>query len=128
MKTARRPRVAAAPPPVAGSREGRPADARAAARARAGSGWARCPPRKTPDATTGMVCGFCSTGCGLTIHLRDGEAVNLTPTTDYPVNRGMACPKGWEALTVLDAADRATVPLLRGDDGQPPAGRLARRR
>ena len=30
----------------------------------------------------------------------------------------MACPKGWEALTVLDAPDRATVPLLRGEDGR----------
>ena len=48
-----------------------------------------------------MVCGFCSTGCSLDVHLRDGEAVNLTPTTDYPVNLGMACPKGWEALTPL---------------------------
>src|SRR5262249_49693941 len=53
----------------------------------------------------------------LNIHLRDGEAVNLTPATDYPVNLGMACPKGWEALTVLDAGDRAAVPLLRDDDG-----------
>jgi anaerobic selenocysteine-containing dehydrogenase len=72
---------------------------------------------KTPHATTGMVCGFCSTGCGLTMHLRDGQAVNLTPTTEHPVNHGMACSKGWEALTVLDAEDRATTPLLRGDDG-----------
>ena len=64
-----------------------------------------------------MTCGFCSTGCGLTVHLRDGEAVNLTPSADYPVNLGMACPKGWEALTVLDADDRATTPLLRDADG-----------
>lgn len=81
-------------------------------------GLGQVPAHKAPDATTGMVCGFCSTGCNLTVHLRDGEAVNLTPSTDYPVNLGMACPKGWEALTVLDAPDRATVPLLRGDDGQ----------
>ncbi len=26
-----------------------------------------------PDATTTMVCGFCSTGCGLNIHLREGR-------------------------------------------------------
>jgi assimilatory nitrate reductase catalytic subunit len=30
----------------------------------------------------------------------------------------MACPKGWEALTVLNSEDRATQPLLRGADGQ----------
>jgi assimilatory nitrate reductase catalytic subunit len=80
-------------------------------------GLGQVPAGKTPDATTGMVCGFCSTGCGLTVHLRGGRAVNLSPTTDHPVNRGMACPKGWEALTVLGAPDRATVPLLRGADG-----------
>jgi len=80
-------------------------------------GLGQVPALKAPDATTGMTCGFCSTGCGLTVHLRDGEAVNLTPSADYPVNIGMACPKGWEALTVLEADDRATTPLLRGVDG-----------
>src|SRR5437899_3100734 len=68
-----------------------------------------------------MICGFCSTGCSLDIHMRDGVGINLTPTTDYPVNRGMACPKGWEALTPLRAPDRATTPLLRNA-----AGRLER--
>jgi assimilatory nitrate reductase catalytic subunit len=71
------------------------------------------PQRLKPDATTNMVCGFCSTGCSLNVHLSDGEAINLTPTVDYPVNRGMACPKGWEALAPLAADDRGTTPLLR---------------
>ncbi len=53
---------------------------------------------RRPDATTRVTCGFCSTGCSLDIHLRDGEAVGLSPSTGYPVNLGMACPKGWEAL------------------------------
>ncbi len=81
-------------------------------------GLGKIPQRLQPDATTTMVCGYCSTGCGLNIHLRDGEAVNLSATTDYPVNLGMACPKGWEALTPLDAPDRATKPLLRNADGE----------
>ncbi|HEX5221746.1 MAG TPA: nitrate reductase, partial [Verrucomicrobiae bacterium] len=59
------------------------------------------------------MCGFCSTGCSLDVHLQSGVAVNLTPTADYPVNLGMACPKGWEALTCLAAPDRGTTPLLR---------------
>jgi len=71
-----------------------------------------------PEAVTSMVCGYCSTGCSLDIHLRDGAAAGLSPTTGYPVNLGMACPKGWEALSVLDAADRATVPLLRTAAGR----------
>jgi anaerobic selenocysteine-containing dehydrogenase len=64
-----------------------------------------------------MTCGFCSTGCGLSIHLKDGSAINLSPATDYPVNLGMACPKGWEALAPLAAKDRATTPLLRKKRG-----------
>ena len=51
-----------------------------------GFGLGQVPARKIPDATTRVVCGFCSTGCSLDIHLKDGIAVNLTPTADYPVN------------------------------------------
>lgn len=81
-------------------------------------GLGKVPARLKPDDTTTSVCGFCSTGCGLNIHLRDGHAINLTPATDYPVNLGMACPKGWEALTPLHSADRATTPLLRNAAGE----------
>ena len=76
-------------------------------------GLGQLPASKQPTATTQSVCGFCATGCGLDIHLRDGQAVGLSPKTAYPVNLGMACPKGWEALTVLDSPNRATTPLLR---------------
>ncbi len=80
-------------------------------------GLGQVPSVAAPDSTTTMICGYCSTGCGLNIHLKNGQAVNLTPATDSPVNLGMACPKGWEALTVLDADDRATVPLLKDENG-----------
>ncbi len=83
-----------------------------------GFGLGQVPARLKPDATTTMVCGFCSVGCSLDIHLRDGHAVNLSPTTEYPVNLGMACPKGWEALTPLAAPDRATTPLWRDSRGR----------
>ena len=81
-------------------------------------GLGKIPVRLQPDSTTTMVCGFCSTGCGLNVHLRDGKAINLSAAADYPVNLGMACPKGWEALTPLAAPDRATTPLLREDRGE----------
>jgi anaerobic selenocysteine-containing dehydrogenase len=79
-------------------------------------GLGQVPSRLVPDATTKAICGFCSTGCGLKIHLKDGEAINLTPDPDYPVNLGTACPKGWEALSVLDAPDRAKMPILHGKE------------
>ncbi len=86
------------------------------------------PADQIPDATTTLVCGYCSTGCGLRIHLKSDpsidapsfanrEAIGLSPDSQYPVNLGMACPKGWEALRVLDADDRAVEPLYRHDDG-----------
>jgi assimilatory nitrate reductase catalytic subunit len=87
-------------------------------RVRPGFGLGQVPTRLAPDRTVSTVCGFCSTGCSLDVHVRDGKAVNLTPTTEYPVNLGMACPKGWEALTPLAAADRATRPMLRDKRGR----------
>ncbi len=81
-------------------------------------GLGQVPSRLLPDAATDMVCGFCATGCSLRVHLKDGEAINLSPTTEYPVNLGMACPKGWEALNVLNSDDRATEPLLRNSSGE----------
>ena len=81
-------------------------------------GLGQVPARLKPDATTTVICGYCSTGCGLTVHLKNGEAINLSADANYPVNLGMACPKGWEALTPLDAPDRGTTPLLRDANGE----------
>jgi len=82
-----------------------------------GFGLGNVPARLAPEKTTRSTCGFCSTGCSLDIHLHDGVAINLSPTADYPVNLGMACPKGWEALNCLSAPDRLTTPRLRRADG-----------
>lgn len=77
-------------------------------------GLGQVPARLTPHGAARSICGYCSTGCSLKVHLNaEGEAINLSPDPDYPVNLGMACPKGWEALTPLSAPDRLTTPLLR---------------
>lgn len=81
-------------------------------------GLGQLPNQLKPDATTSMICGYCSTGCSLKVHLQEGQAINLSTHTQYPVNMGMACPKGWEALTPLSAPDRATTPYLRNKDGK----------
>jgi len=76
-------------------------------------GLGRLPKHLVPDQITSTVCGFCSTGCSLNALLRDGQAIGLTPNKRYPVNRGVACPKGWEALAPLAGPGRALRPLLR---------------
>ena len=88
------------------------------ARVDGGFGLGQVPARLVPTATTTAVCGYCSTGCGLDVHLKDGVAVNVSAAADYPVNRGMACPKGWEALAPLTTSRRATRCLLRRSDGR----------
>lgn len=80
-------------------------------------GLGKLPKRLLPDATVDVVCGYCSTGCALTVHQKEGQAVNLTPSVGYPVNLGEACPKGWEALTPLSAPDRLQTPLLKDASG-----------
>ncbi|MDY7106948.1 MAG: nitrate reductase [Actinomycetota bacterium] len=85
----------------------------------AAGGLGQVPERLAPETTTSMICGYCSTGCSVDVHLRDGRAVNLTPTVRYPVNLGMACPKGWEALTPMEAPDRADQPMVRRRKGGP---------
>ncbi len=83
-----------------------------------GFGLGILPARHKPDHIVSSVCGFCSTGCNLSVHVQGERAVSLSPAKNYPVNSGTACPKGWEALTVLRAADRATTPLLRTMSGR----------
>lgn len=81
-------------------------------------GLGRVPSRLLPSSTTTSICGYCATGCQLKIHLDEGGgAINLSPQAGYPVNLGMACPKGWQALDPLDSPDRATMPLLRDGSG-----------
>ena len=77
-------------------------------------GLPQLPATRAPASTVNTVCGFCATGCSLQVHLdEEGSAINLAADPAYPVNLGMACPKGWEALVPLAAPDRATTPLLR---------------
>ncbi len=81
-------------------------------------GLGKVPRRLKPASIATSICGYCATGCQLKLHLdENGRAINLSPQAGYPVNLGMACPKGWQALDPLDAPDRATVPLLRDPAG-----------
>ncbi len=81
-------------------------------------GLGKIPSRLKPASTTTSICGYCATGCQLKIHLdENGRAINLSPNFNYPVNLGMACPKGWQALDPLSSSERATTPLLRDASG-----------
>ena len=63
------------------------------------------------------TCGYCSTGCNLTVEVVDGRPARVTANPSYPVNQGKACPKGFQFLGHLDAPERALSPLLRDSSG-----------
>jgi anaerobic selenocysteine-containing dehydrogenase len=68
--------------------------------------------------TIHSTCGYCSTGCNLIVQMAGGRPVKVNADPDYPVNRGKACPKGFQFLGHLGSADRALQPYLRDDHGQ----------
>jgi predicted molibdopterin-dependent oxidoreductase YjgC len=67
-----------------------------------------------PDEKRATICGFCSQGCGLTIHVKQGRIQASVPAESGPVNRGQACVRG--RFLVRDAVHhprRALKPLVR---------------
>ncbi|MGH2970897.1 MAG: 2Fe-2S iron-sulfur cluster-binding protein [Gaiellaceae bacterium] len=40
------------------------------------------------------VCPYCGVGCNLTLHVQDGDIVNVTSPDDHDVTRGNLCIKG----------------------------------
>jgi assimilatory nitrate reductase catalytic subunit len=58
-------------------------------------------------------CPYCALQCGISL-LPEISSVRLEPT-DFPVNRGGLCAKGWTAAELLDHPDRLLTPLVRKD-------------
>jgi formate dehydrogenase major subunit len=69
---------------------------------------------KLHDATEyPSICHFCSGGCGVIVHVRDGNLVNVEGDPDHPTNKGTLCPKGAALGQVRGNARRITKPLYR---------------
>ncbi|MEX2531104.1 MAG: molybdopterin-dependent oxidoreductase [Gemmatimonadota bacterium] len=64
--------------------------------------------RRTP-------CRFCGVGCGLLVGIEDGRAVAVRGDPDSPVNRGLACVKGYHSVQALYGRDRLTRAMVRRD-------------
>ncbi|SDC07825.1 molybdopterin oxidoreductase family protein [Actinokineospora iranica] len=62
-------------------------------------------------------CPYCALQCGTRLSGGRADTVRVRPS-DFPVNRGRLCQKGWTAPEVLSAVDRLTRPLVRGPDGR----------
>ncbi len=58
-------------------------------------------------------CRFCGVGCGLLIGVKDGKAVAVKGDPDSPVNKGLACVKGYHSILALYGEDRLTTAYVR---------------
>jgi anaerobic selenocysteine-containing dehydrogenase len=40
------------------------------------------------------ICPFCAVGCGLVVHTKNGQVVNIEGDPQHPINQGALCSKG----------------------------------
>ncbi len=59
------------------------------------------------------ICHFCSGGCGMLLHVKDGKLIHLEGDPDNPVNEGTLCPKAASLSSVAYAPHRPTKPKYR---------------
>jgi len=63
-------------------------------------------------------CRFCGTGCSINVATRDNRVVATHGDINSPVNRGLACIKGYFLSKIMYGSDRLTQPLLRKTNGK----------
>lgn len=59
------------------------------------------------------ICGYCGTGCGLVLEVKDNEIIRIRGDREAPVNKGQTCVKGAFAYKYVHAKERLTTPLIR---------------
>jgi formate dehydrogenase major subunit len=59
------------------------------------------------------ICHFCSGGCGLLLHIKDGKLIHLEGDPGNPINEGTLCPKAASLEQVAYSPDRPKTPLYR---------------
>ena len=59
------------------------------------------------------ICNFCSCGCGMICHVKDGKLINLEGDPDHIINEGALCSKGAVMYEVPNSDQRVKTPLYR---------------
>jgi nitrate reductase NapA len=63
-------------------------------------------------------CRFCGTGCSMNVATRDNRVVATHGDINSPVNKGLACVKGYFLSKIMYGEDRLQQPMLRMTDGK----------
>ncbi len=69
---------------------------------------------RTKGATeTTTICPYCSVGCGLIVHTKDGKVINAEGDPDHPISEGTLCSKGQSLYQIVNNPKRLTKPRYR---------------
>src|SRR6185436_13041908 len=72
------------------------------------------------DKTVKTHCCFCGVQCGIQLKVKNNQVVGFEPWEEFPVNRGMLCPKGVKRYLQGGHPDRLLSPLVRTEKGFQP--------
>lgn len=62
---------------------------------------------------TRTICPFCSVGCGIIVHAKDGKVVYTEGDPEHPISEGALCSKGASLYQIINNANRLTKPKYR---------------
>ena len=62
---------------------------------------------------TTSVCCYCSVGCGILVHTRDGKVINSEGEPEHPISEGALCSKGTSLYQVVNNENRLRKPRYR---------------
>jgi formate dehydrogenase major subunit len=62
---------------------------------------------------TTTICPYCSVGCGIVVHTKDGKVINAEGDPDHPTNEGTLCSKGASIYQMVNNPQRLTKPRYR---------------
>lgn len=64
------------------------------------------------------TCNLCALSCNIDFHVEDNKIVRVSPTVDYPVNKGFCCIKGLNLDKQQTIIKARKYPLLRDENGE----------
>ncbi|SOE72705.1 sulfite reductase (NADPH) alpha subunit [Burkholderia sp. OK233] len=67
------------------------------------------------------VCPYCGVGCGMVLHVEDGQVVKISGDKEHPANFGRLCTKGQSAHVALRKSGRLEDAFVRHARDQDPA-------
>jgi len=62
---------------------------------------------------TTTICPYCAVGCGMIVHTKSGNVINIEGDPEHPINQGTLCSKGASLYQVANNPTRVKKPMYR---------------